>query len=163
MEEIKQQMPDKEKQRQYKKFSPEHKWLIIKPFLEIITSSTSEIVRLLPSLSVLSATLLIVATLNPSLIPLGDLWAKIILSILLVIIPFSLLIYIDECMRTIKRAAKIMESYTGKNPLENIKHSFVDKLEAWFPVLILIVYFFIIFILLYKMWGWTFICLCNRF
>jgi len=163
MEEIKQQMSDKEKQRQFKQFPPERKWLIIKPFLEIITSSTSEIVRLLPFLSALSATLLIIATLNPSLIPLSDLWAKIILSILLLIIPFSLLIYIDECTRGIKRAAKIMESYTGRNPLENIKHTFVDKLEAYFPVLIVIIYFFIIFILLYQMWGWAFICSLNKF
>jgi len=155
-----------QKQEWFRKQPPEIQWRIIKPFLDLYISAISTKMAVLPSLSAISATLLIVATLNRELIPIGINGAKIILSILLFLIPSSLFVHILEQEGAAKKALQNWGEY--QKEIENFykrKKTWWDNLKEkitnsrfWsgfaseFPICVALIYLIIIIYLLYMMW-----------
>ena len=154
------------KQEWFKKQSPERQWIIMKPFLDIFGKTVSEKMKILPSLSAISATLLIVASLRPDLIRIGSVSIKIILSILLPIIPLSLIIYIFDKEKAAIEAVRHAEGYQknfgnsytknrswwdkSKEKLTNSK--IWDRVAAESSICVAVIYLVIISYLLYAMW-----------
>ena len=77
---------------------------------EILFTAIRERFKVLPTISALAATLLVVATFNSELIPITD-FVKIILAILLSIIPVSLFGYLWELKKAEDKAVKWFEQY----------------------------------------------------
>lgn len=77
---------------------------------EILFTAIRERFKVLPTISALAATLLIVATFNPNLI-LVTTFVKIILATLLLIIPVSLFGYLWELKMAEDKAVKWFEKY----------------------------------------------------
>jgi len=107
-----------ELQKRFESFSPEIKWTIIKPFLDIFGSAVSRNMSILSSLSAISVAMIIVATLNQELLPITLFQTKVIISIFLFFIPTCLIIYILDVREGAKRALQHYKSYTGIDPEE---------------------------------------------
>lgn len=89
---------------------------------EILFTAIRERFKVLPTISALAATLLVVATFNPDLI-LVTAFVKIILAILLLIIPVSLFGYLWELKIAEDKAVKWFEKYgkiNERNRFESI-------------------------------------------
>ena len=94
---------------------------------EILFTAIRERFKVLPTISALAATLLVVATFNSELIPITD-FVKIILAILLSIIPVSLFGYLWELKKAEDKAVKWFEQY-GKLD----KRSYFEYILAYLP------------------------------
>lgn len=94
---------------------------------EILFTAIRERFQVLPTISALSATLLVVATFNPELI-LVTTFVKVVLAILLLIIPFSLFGYLWELKKAEDKAVKWFEKY-GKMG----ERSRFDSILAYLP------------------------------
>ena len=143
-----------EKQERFKKFPPEIKWTIIKPFLDIFNSSVSNKMAILPSLSAIAVMTIIIATLRPELIPANSLiYIKIIISILFFLIPYCLLIYLLDVEDAAKRALKYYEEYTGSDLGKKLHFSLGDYIKGSSPMFIISIYTAIVIFLLEIIWG----------
>jgi len=103
----------------------------------------------LASLSALSATMIVVATLNKELINLDNASAKIILSILISLIPLSLLFFFIDVERGAVGNRKQIESYIGKVDTDK---NWLNYITSYFPFIVTIIYFLIVIYLLYIIW-----------
>lgn len=141
--------PVVEKQEWFRRLSKDQQWDIIKSLLgyhlQIITTKMVT----LASLSALSAAMVIVATLNKSVIDLQAGPAKVILSVLLFLIPASLLVFFLDVERGARGNRRHIEEYLGKIKTNS---SFFDYVSSYFPFLVTIVYFVIVAYLLFVMW-----------
>ena len=81
---------------------------------EILFTAIRERFKVLPTISALAATLLVVATFNEELIFITD-FVKVILAILLLIIPISLFGYLWELKKAEDKAIKWFERYGKTN------------------------------------------------
>jgi len=77
---------------------------------EILFTAIRERFKVLPTISALAATLLVVATFNPELILVTS-FVKVILAMLLLIIPISLFGYLWELKMAEDKAVKWFEKY----------------------------------------------------
>lgn len=157
-----------QKQEWFEKQKPERKWIIIEPFLNLFNSAVTEKMKIIPSLSAISATLLIVATLNPDLMPIDIIPAKIIISVLLLLIPFSLIIHVLEMEKTARKALEycgeyqkkiteefkkvLEENFWEKFKIKITKSKSWDRFAAEFPISTAIIYLIIIVYLLCVIW-----------
>jgi len=144
-------MTEEEKRTEFAKLTPQEKLSIIKPQLDIYVSSVSDKSTALVSISGLSATLLVVATFNPALIPLNNL-VRAMLSILLVMVPIGLLVYIRSKNAAAVRAIEIVQSYTGQDPAREIHPSCIDKLIARLPEILAVVLAIIVILIILLIW-----------
>lgn len=142
-----------ELQEKFRTFPPEVQWTITKQFLDMIGSSTLNKMAILPSLSAISIAMVVVATLNPELIPITLLQSKIIISILLFFIPTSLIIYILDLGSGAEGALKHLESYTGIKPEEAIKSNAWDYIKGYATLFIAVIYASIVIFLLEIIWD----------
>lgn len=94
---------------------------------EILFTAIRERFQVLPTISALAATLLVVATFNPELI-LVTTFVKVILAILLLIIPFSLFGYLWELKKAEDKAIKWFERFG-----ELDKRSHFETILAYLP------------------------------
>lgn len=88
--------------------------------MEILNSVNDQLFQVLstkmgvlPTISALSATMLVVATFNEKLLTL-DTEVKAVISILILLVPISLIFYIKIITRAENTAYKLNEIYTGK-------------------------------------------------
>ncbi len=86
--------------------------------------------QILPTASTLAATLLVVATFNPQLVPLTCL-VKVLLSILLLLVPSSLWLYNYDLKRAQDKTKKYLEKLLGENEYEN--EGTLNEVVKWFP------------------------------
>lgn len=105
---------------------------------EILFTAIRERFKVLPTISALAATLLVVATFNPKLI-LVTAFVKVILSILLLIIPISLFGYLWELKNAEDKAVKWFEKYGKIN-----ERSSFDSILAYLPWIVFYVLSFTI-------------------
>lgn len=134
------------KQDWFKKLPKEQQWDIIKSLLGYYLQMVTTKMSALASLSALSAAMVIVATLNKDLVSLDIGTAKIILSILLLLIPISLGIFFLDIERGAMGHRKQIEEYLGKvetNP------SLLDYVTSYAPFVVTVIYFVIVAYLLY--------------
>jgi hypothetical protein len=143
---------DEATKERFAELSPDDKLKLIKPQLDFFTSAVSRKTDILPTIATLAATLIIVATLNPTLVPISPISTKIILSIFLILIPVTLRYYIKVMEKTARRANDTITSYQGKDPFQNIRISFWDQLSSDFPIIIVYLFYGIIFFILFNMW-----------
>jgi len=151
MEEEKELTKEQRKEIFYKS-SPEIRLAIIKSYLDMATSAIEAKMGMLPLVSTLSIAMLIVATLNPDVIPISTFGAKILISILLFTIPFSLTIFYFDKEKEVKKASEYMGEWTGKNPQRNLKPTLWDKIIAYTPISIVGLYWVIVIFLWWIMW-----------
>ena len=151
MEEEK-ELTKEQKKEIFDKLPFEIRYNIIKPQLDIATSSIEAKMGILPLVSTLSIAMLIVATLNPDVIPISIFWVKVLISILLFTIPFSLTIFYFDKEKAIKKAFEHIEEYTGKNPKRNLKPTLWDKITGYTPFSIVVLYWVIVIFLWQIMW-----------
>lgn len=78
-----------------------------------ITNLTSAELGSLPVISAVAATLLIVATFNPKLVPL-NFTVRILLSILMLIVPIALFFYLHNVGKAKRRGLRLMYIYTQR-------------------------------------------------
>jgi len=140
------------KQEWFRRQLPEHRWSIIKPFLDLHNSAISNRMAILPLLATLSVAMLVVATLNPGFITLNIIAARIILSVFLILIPVSLFFYILDLEKAEEKIRGIIKEYIGKNLLDNLEITFRDKFIVNLPKTVTIIYFIIVIYLLYVIW-----------
>lgn len=144
----------KEEKRQiFKRLPSEGKHSVIKPQLDIFLSAVSAKMRMLPIVSTLSVAMLVVATLNPELIPISVFQTKIIISILLFSVPTSLYVFLRDNEKAITGTLRIIEGYTGKNPATELEPAYWEKIIARIPILMVLIYAGIIIFLLLSIWG----------
>ncbi len=142
-----------ELQKRFEGFSPEVKWTIIKPFLDLFGSAVSKKMAASPSLSAISVAMIVVATLNPELVPITLFQTKFIISIFLFFIPTCLIIYILDVQEGAERALKHYESYTGVDPKKEIKSGVWGYIKGTYPLFVAVIYASIIIFILEIIWG----------
>ena len=101
-------------------------------FSHLLHDSVFERYKLLPQISALSATLLVVATFNESLVPLTN-FVRVLLIILLTLIPVSLIGYIFEISRSEKHSSENIERLgNGQEPIQQNRNLYT----AYLPCLV---------------------------
>ena len=113
-------------------------------FHELLRDSVWERYKLLPQISALLATLLVVATFNEKLLPLTN-YVRALLVILLVLIPISLIGYLWELERAEKHAYKnIQKIDDGQKTIGQKQNLVTAYLPKFVVIVISIVIFFVI-------------------
>ena len=144
---------DEEIRTKFATLSPDDKMKIISPQLALYTSALSNKSQVLPVISTIAATLVVVATLNQSLVPLSLVETKSILSIFLLLIPTTLYYYIKTMEQTAKNAIKVIESYQSEGIFKKLgEATFVEQFKSDFPIGIVYLFYGIIFFILIRMW-----------
>jgi hypothetical protein len=152
----------KEKQRQihdqktkaaFAAADPKIKAELIKPQLELYTSAVSRKSDVLPVISTLVATLIIVTTLNHELVPLRANEVKTILTLFLVLIPGTLHYYIKLMERTAKASVEIIDSYQGSSTFEKLSPiTFLQSLSSDIPIIIVYLLYGIVGLVVFRIW-----------
>ncbi len=122
--------------------------------LDIYKSAAERKMAILPQTAALTATLIIVATLNKNLVPINLIESKVLLSLLLFLVPFALHIYAYDIEKSGFNAVKSIKSYLGDEIFKDIEKnkSFIDKVVAYSPISIIIIFDLIILFLIFKIW-----------
>ncbi|MDD5551601.1 MAG: hypothetical protein PHI88_00330 [Candidatus Pacebacteria bacterium] len=100
--------------------------------------------------STLSATLLIVATFNKELIPVND-FTKTLLTILLLLIPSGLFLYLYELNQTGVDSAKALKKEINEDLKQRKKNIFL-WFSVYFPWIGLAIISFVIFSIIWIIW-----------
>lgn len=140
-----------DKQELFKRLSPDQKFSLLKSYLDMLLSSISKRMKILPSVSALAATLLIVATFNEKLLPINSL-VKFLLSLLLVLIPLSLIFYNQDLKRAQRNSIKSINEYFGEDLDKEIKGDYLDKVSGLFPDIAISIIALVIIGLLIMIW-----------
>lgn len=133
----------------FNKLTKDQQWNIIKSLLDFYNYIVAMKMSVLPLLSALSVAMVVVLTLNKELINFDILSAKTILSILLFLIPISLIIFIKDIEKGAKGVRYDIEKYLGK--VETNPNIF-DWISSYTPIVIVIFYFLMTIYFLYKVW-----------
>lgn len=133
----------------FNKLTKDQQWNIIKSLLDFYNYIIAMKMSVLPLLSALSVAMVVVLTLNKELINFDILSAKTILSILLFLIPISLIIFIKDIEKGAKGVRYDIEKYLGK--VETNPNIF-DWISSYTPIVIVIFYFLMTIYFLYKVW-----------
>lgn len=138
---------------QFKKLSPDERMKILSPQLDIYVTATTKKSEVFPVISTVAAALVIVATLNQSLVPLTLVETKAILSIFLLLIPVTLHYYVIIMEKTAQNAIKIIQSYQTKGIYDELgQTTFLQQLSSDFPKIIIYIFYGIVFLILFRVW-----------
>ena len=134
---------------QFDKLPVEQKFLIINMYLNIVKDATYIRMGLLPTISGLFTTFLVIATFNEKLIPLDN-TVRVILSILIAFIPLSLYIYNFDLKKSGQKGEEYLEKLIGKaNNTPTVK----DKIIGHLPDVLIYIFTIISLIIIYKILG----------
>lgn len=115
-------------------------------FHQLLYDSVFERYRLLPQVSALSATLLVVATFNEKLLPLTN-CVRALLIILLTLIPISLIGYVWELKRAEEHSSEnIKRLGNGQETMQQNRNLFTAYLPWFVTAIISVVIILIIFL-----------------
>jgi len=128
-----------------KDLKPEDRKDITKFYLGLLHTSIHARMGMLPSISALCATLLVLATFNNGLLPLNNI-VKMLLSVLLVIIPIALFFYNSQLK-------KEQNSYI-KTLGESVASTLNDKIVGYFPDFVIYLISTVIAIVIYLIWAY---------
>lgn len=134
---------------EFKDLPPEIKEKLIQPQIQLLISAVQSRMAVLPTVSALSATLLVIATFS-GLIPASNL-VKILLTILLLMIPIPLLVYIKDLTDGENKAKKHIEKYLEIESNE-VNPSLYDKFSAKLPFGSTLILTIVIFIIIGLLW-----------
>ena len=133
---------------QFENLTPDQQFSIISTHLNIVKDTTYTRMGLLPFISALFATFLSIATFN-GIIPLDN-TIKVIISVLILLIPFSLYVYNYDLKKAGEKTRKILENLLGTIEVES---TFKDKVIAYLPDILIYILTVISFVIVYKIWG----------
>lgn len=122
----------------------------IEELFYLLKEAALERLRFLPGVSSLAATLLVIATFNNQLLRLTD-FVKVLISLLLLLIPFSIFFYLYEINETLNEAQKNLEKELGKKLISKDKKILL-LVGVYFPWIALIVMSFVILSILILIW-----------
>jgi hypothetical protein len=142
--------------KSFEQLSTDHKWIVVKEYLDIIKSTTQNRMSLLPTTSGLAAGLLVITSFKDS-IPNMSFDIKIIITTLLFLIPFSLYLFNRDQKMAALNASKGLEDLNGKKQ-ELPPQDLLGNLTRWMPDIIICILCLLSLILIVKLW---FICSSN--
>jgi hypothetical protein len=145
-------MNKKDLKEKFNKQKPEDKLRILNSINDQLTMLVHAEFGTLPIVSTLAAALLVVATFNSKLLPLTSL-IKIIISVLIFIIPLSLIVYIFRLKKARNIGEDLWETYQGKRP--KISKGFWDQLLNESPLIFAVIIFIAIIIIFIRIWNWN--------
>jgi hypothetical protein len=119
-------------QEVFNKLPEDKQFILLRGQLDILFYSITQRMQILPSISALAAMLLIVATFNTALLPITN-CVVFLLSLLLLLVPISLLIYNYDLKKTQHNTKRIIEDYLGQDIEKEMKIPFSDKIIGIFP------------------------------
>lgn len=116
----------------FQKLSSAQKFDLLKIHLDMTLSSISKRMQMLPTISALAATLLVIATFNEKLLPI-NLLVKFLLSLLLILIPAGLFFHNEDLKRAQRNSINLINDYSGEDIDKKIKRDHFDKIAGLFP------------------------------
>ncbi|HAU07766.1 MAG: hypothetical protein UW46_C0004G0059 [Candidatus Yanofskybacteria bacterium GW2011_GWF1_44_227] len=143
-----------QKKELFERLSPEEKINLLGPQLQLYASAVSKKMATLSSVAALSATLIIISTLNRALVPLSDNEIRTVLSIFLILIPISLHIYIKDIEDSAKNSLETIKSYHREDILGDLEKDvlFSDKLVSKSPMVMTCIFYILIGFIILKIW-----------
>jgi magnesium-transporting ATPase (P-type) len=103
----------------------------LKVYYELLSTTVWERYKLLPQISALAATLLIVATFNEKVIPLTN-CVRLLIIFFLLLIPVSIIGYLVVLYQAENHAKKKIKDITGEElPIEKTKQNFFTAYLPW--------------------------------
>lgn len=114
----------------FEKLPHQDKKDIMKFYFELLHKSIHTRMAILPTISALAATFLVVAIFNEKLLPLNGL-LKFIISFLIILIPISLYLFNRDLKGEQYKYTEILDKWRGEKFESNKK--FLDKITSWFP------------------------------
>ena len=120
----------------------------LKVYHELLNTAVWERYKLLPQISALAATLLVVATFNERILPLTN-CVRFLLIAFLVLIPVSIIGYLVALHQAEKHAEKNIKNINDRRPTEQMKRGFFTAYLPWiiagiFTILIVQIVFLIL-------------------
>ncbi len=105
-------------------------------------------------MATLASTLIVIATLNTTVVPLiTGTETRVLLSLFLILIPTTLHFYIAQKEKAVLAALKIVASYQGDHILDVFKKAtFMDYLNSTIPRIIVYIFYGSIFLILFRIW-----------
>ena len=134
---------------QFEKLTPDQKLPIVSMYLEMMRQAISSRAGLIPVIAGLFATFLSIATFNEKLIPLDNV-VRTILTVLIILIPFSLWVYNASLKKYEHSSKRMLENWLGK--LE-VRSTPKDKIEAYMPDILIYIFSAISLVVIYKIWS----------
>ncbi len=122
---------------------PEDRKDLAKFYLNLLHTSIHARMGMLPSISALCATLLVIATFNNALLPLNSV-VKILISILLAIIPVALLSYNSQLKKEQNSYIKTLDV--------SVANTLNDKIASYFPDFAIYLISTAVAIVIYLIW-----------
>jgi hypothetical protein len=138
--------------KDFEKLTPDRKWIIIESYQNLLSTSIHNRMGLLPLMSGLAATLLVIATFNGNLLIL-DCLVKIIVSILLAIIPVSLFFYNHDLKLAAKKSKEQIGYFLDKKDIGESDQNFINKVTGWLPDIVIYIFTFVIIVIIYKIFN----------
>ncbi len=126
----------------------------LKSYSDTIISLAKEIINSLISISLISASLLIIATFNPELIPLS-ISVKILVSILLILIPLGIWVVYVNNNKAIKLFLKMIQETINKANIdisESIKKIKKPTFLGIMPIFIYTIFTLVVVIMIFLIW-----------
>lgn len=134
---------------QFEKLTPDQKFPIINMYLDMMRQAISSRAGLIPVIAGLFATFLSIATFNEKLILLDN-TVRIILTLLIILIPFSLWVHNASLKKYERKSREMLERWLDKI---DVKSTTRDKIEAYLPDILIYIFFIISLIISYKILG----------
>ena len=122
----------------------------MKTHLDLFHSAVSDRMRLLPLVAGLSATLLVVATFNEKLVPLDNI-IRLVISVLLLLIPFSLYFY-NEDLKTTQRNTKAEIDNLSAKKSDPEADGIKGNIAKWLPDIAIYLLGILVIVLIVKIW-----------
>lgn len=142
----------------FKVLPPEARNSLIQSQLKLYTDAVAKHTSVTPLIATISAAFIAVFAVNPSIISLQPVEAKILFSFLSILVPVSLFAYVWEQRRAANNALEIIGDYQGKNISAQFKEENPEKNtpfhQMWAmkeEVLIVLIFLIIVYVVL-RMW-----------
>lgn len=143
---------------QFQKLPIEYKLPIINMHQNLLKDAIYNRMALLPMTAGLSATLLVVATFNDKLIPLDN-FVRFIISVLLLIIPFSLYFYNFDLKKAQRKNKEYLDHLLDTSN-KKIESTLNDKIAGYAPDFIIYIMGIVSIAIIFKIWDFHF---CDSF
>ena len=143
---------------QFEKLTPEQQHKVLDTYLNIVKTATYTRMGLLPSISGLFTTFLVIATFSEKLIPLDN-TVRVLLCILIILTPLSLWAYNFDLKRAGRKGKAFVENLIGKIEVEQTK---LDKVLAYLPDILIYILTIVSVVVIYKILS-CFWSVCSNF
>jgi hypothetical protein len=142
-----------ERRSNFAALPPERKMAIVQPQMDLFIAAVTRKFEILPVIATLAATLIIVATLNPVLVPLTVTETKLILSLFLLLIPVTIHFYIWNNEKTALNALGVIESYQSEGLFDELgRATLTGQVATDFPKIITYIFYGVSVLIVFRIW-----------